>query len=41
MDKAENLTVAMLIAPFAGIAAAAGKFYKYVKSGQPDSQGRR
>jgi Fe-S-cluster-containing dehydrogenase component len=32
MDKAENLTVAMMIAPVAGIAAAAGKLFKMAKS---------
>ena len=32
MVAAENLAVAMIIAPFAGIAAAAGKFYKRAKS---------
>ncbi|MFP3980344.1 MAG: 4Fe-4S dicluster domain-containing protein [Desulfobacterales bacterium] len=36
MDKAENLTAAMIIAPFAAIAAAAAKFYGYMKSGQSD-----
>ncbi|MFP3998858.1 MAG: 4Fe-4S dicluster domain-containing protein [Desulfobacterales bacterium] len=30
MDKAENLTAAMLIAPFAGIAAAAVKAYNFI-----------
>ncbi|MBS3809188.1 MAG: 4Fe-4S dicluster domain-containing protein [Desulfobacterales bacterium] len=40
MDKAENLTAAMIIAPFAAIAAAGAKFYGYMKSGQSDnSQG--
>lgn len=34
MDKAENLTTAMIIAPFAGIAAAAAKFYGFIKSGE-------
>jgi Fe-S-cluster-containing dehydrogenase component len=32
MDKAENLTAAMIIAPVAGIAAAAGKLFKMAKS---------
>ncbi|MFW6081591.1 MAG: 4Fe-4S dicluster domain-containing protein [Desulfosalsimonas sp.] len=37
MDRAENLTAAMIIAPFAGIAAAAAKFYSFVnKSAEPE-----
>lgn len=38
MDRAENLTAAMIIAPFAGIAAAAAKFYSFMnKSGQSEN----
>jgi hypothetical protein len=34
MAGAEKLTAAMIIAPVAGIAAAFGKLYKFVKSDQ-------
>ena len=36
MSKAENLTTAMFIAPFAGIAAAVGKLYKLSKAGRQE-----
>ena len=32
MDDANKLAAAMIIAPFAGIAAATGKFYKMTKN---------
>ena len=34
MADSNNLAVAMIIAPFAGLAAAAGKFYKMTKTGK-------
>jgi Fe-S-cluster-containing dehydrogenase component len=39
MDKAENLAAAMLIAPFAGIAAAAAKLCKSADPGQSNKKG--
>jgi formate dehydrogenase iron-sulfur subunit len=41
MADANNLVAAMLIAPFAGIAAVAGKFYKMTKRGEGDNESEK
>ncbi len=38
MDNADNLTAAIIIAPFAGIAAAATKLYRFMKSGESEKR---
>ena len=39
MENANNLAAAMFIAPFAGVAAAAGKYYQIVKTGEKNDEG--
>ncbi len=41
MARANNLATAMLVAPFAGIAAAVGKYYKFSKSKENNSHESR
>ena len=41
MAHADNLAKAMVIAPFAGIAAAVGKFYKYTKGIEESGDGEK
>lgn len=41
MARANNLATAMLVAPFAGIAAAIGKYYKFSKSKESNSHESR